>query len=85
MVSPLWIASSEGRLEEVQDLLRTASNADVNVKGMCGSLVALPLFAELCIDQNGITPLIEAVKNGHVEVVHALLAHGTNVLCSKVK
>ncbi|KAJ3895516.1 hypothetical protein GG344DRAFT_73033 [Lentinula edodes] len=61
MVSPLWIASSEGRLEEVQDLLRTASNADVNVK-----------------DQNGITPLIEAVKNGHVEVVHALLAHGAD-------
>lgn len=85
MVSPLWIASSEGRLEEVQDLLRTASNADVNVKGMCGSLVALPSFAELCIDSNGITPLIEAVKNGHVEVVHALLAHGTNVLFSIVK
>ncbi|KAF8832172.1 hypothetical protein HHX47_DHR1000894 [Lentinula edodes] len=57
----LYEASSEGRLEEVQDLLRTASNADVNVK-----------------DQNGITPLIEAVKNGHVEVVHALLAHGAD-------
>ncbi|KAJ3760544.1 hypothetical protein EV360DRAFT_81064 [Lentinula raphanica] len=60
MVSPLWIASSEGRLEQVQELLGTASSADVNIK-----------------DQNGVTPLIEAVKNGHVEVIHALLAHGT--------
>ncbi|KAJ3728132.1 hypothetical protein DFJ43DRAFT_1139999 [Lentinula guzmanii] len=61
MVSALWIASSEGRFEEVQELLRTASSPDVNVK-----------------DQDGITPLIEAVKNGHVEVVHALLAHGAD-------
>ncbi|KIL71734.1 hypothetical protein M378DRAFT_183092 [Amanita muscaria Koide BX008] len=29
-------------------------------------------------DHSGITPLNEAVKNGHVEVVRALLAHGAN-------
>ncbi|KAF9076071.1 hypothetical protein BDP27DRAFT_880661 [Rhodocollybia butyracea] len=60
MVSALWNASSEGRLGEVQELLKTQS-VDVNVK-----------------DQIGVTPLIEAVKNGHVEVVQALLAHGAD-------
>lgn len=30
-------------------------------------------------DQDGVTPLIEAVKNGHVEVVKALLDKGTSI------
>ncbi|KAJ4485914.1 hypothetical protein J3R30DRAFT_3282740 [Lentinula aciculospora] len=68
MISSLWIASSEGRLEEVQELLRTAS-ADVNVR-----------------DHNsGTTPLIEAVKNGHIEVVHALLAHGADPMSASAE
>jgi ankyrin repeat protein len=60
MVSAIWTTSSEGRLDELQELLKNSSNADVNVK-----------------DDAGVTPLIAAVKNGHLEVIQVLLAHGT--------
>ncbi|KAH9937223.1 uncharacterized protein B0H18DRAFT_1081474 [Fomitopsis serialis] len=59
MVSALWHACSEGNLENVNDLLKETSYAEIETK-----------------DQNGVTPLIEAVKNGHVEVVKALLDKG---------
>ncbi|KIK70811.1 hypothetical protein GYMLUDRAFT_295341 [Collybiopsis luxurians FD-317 M1] len=61
MVSPIWTASSEGHLDELEQLLKNASNVDVNVK-----------------DDTGVTPLIAAVKNGHLEVIQALLAHGAD-------
>ncbi|KAE9400538.1 hypothetical protein BT96DRAFT_992853 [Gymnopus androsaceus JB14] len=61
MVSALWKASSEGRLEDVHEILKTATGVDVNVK-----------------DHTGVTPLILAVQNGHIEVVQVLLAHGAD-------
>lgn len=33
-------------------------------------------------DQDGVTPLIAAVKNGHRDVVKALLDHGTPHICT---
>ncbi|TFY63130.1 hypothetical protein EVJ58_g3438 [Rhodofomes roseus] len=61
MVSALWKACSEGNLENVNELLKESSSAEIETQ-----------------DQNGVTPLIEAVKNGHVEVVKALLDKGAD-------
>ncbi|KZT05834.1 uncharacterized protein LAESUDRAFT_743609 [Laetiporus sulphureus 93-53] len=61
MVSPLWKACSEGNLENVNELLKEASTADIEVN-----------------DHDGVTPLIEAVKNGHIEVVKVLLEKGAD-------
>ncbi|KAF8922139.1 hypothetical protein CPB85DRAFT_1427471 [Mucidula mucida] len=67
MVSNLWKACSEGRLDDVNDLLANATSLDIEVK-----------------DHTGATPLIEAVRNGHVQVVSALLDRGAdpNHACS---
>ncbi|KAF5385164.1 hypothetical protein D9615_001348 [Tricholomella constricta] len=61
MVSALWKACSAGELEAVQDLLKEATNVDIEVK-----------------DHTGVTPLIEAVRNGHLEVARALLGKGAD-------
>ncbi|KAJ7596820.1 hypothetical protein C8J56DRAFT_918410 [Mycena floridula] len=61
MVSALWKACSEGRLQDVQELLTEATGVDIEVK-----------------DHTGVTPLIEAIKNDHSDIVSALLAKGAN-------
>ncbi|KAG5647545.1 hypothetical protein DXG03_008898 [Asterophora parasitica] len=61
MVSALWKACSAGEVEAVRDLLKEATNVDIEVK-----------------DHTGVTPLIEAVRNGHLEVVRALLEKGAD-------
>ncbi|KAF8898950.1 hypothetical protein BD779DRAFT_49362 [Infundibulicybe gibba] len=61
MVSALWKACSEGRLESVCELLREATSVDIEIK-----------------DHTGVTPLIEAIRNGHNEVVKALLDKGAD-------
>ncbi|KDQ63344.1 hypothetical protein JAAARDRAFT_121021 [Jaapia argillacea MUCL 33604] len=62
MVSALWKACSEGDLENVLELLKSASAVDIEIK-----------------DHTGSTPLIEAIKIGHVEIVKVLLERG---MCS---
>ena len=37
----------------------------------------LPTFQH--VDKDGRTPLVEAAKNGEVEIVNALMEHGANV------
>ncbi|KAI0756759.1 hypothetical protein C8Q80DRAFT_53991 [Daedaleopsis nitida] len=61
MVSSLWKACSDGNLENVAELMKDATQIDIEVK-----------------DHTGVTPLIEAVKNGHVEVVRVLLDRGAD-------
>ncbi|KAF8632966.1 hypothetical protein AX15_001563 [Amanita polypyramis BW_CC] len=61
MVSSLWLASSEGDLDKVRELLKESSNTDIEVR-----------------DHTGATPLIQAIKNGHVDVVSELLDHGAD-------
>ncbi|CCM04200.1 uncharacterized protein FIBRA_06366 [Fibroporia radiculosa] len=61
MVSALWKACSEGNLENVHELLKEASSADIEDK-----------------DPTGATPLIEAIKGGHTEIVAALLDRGAD-------
>lgn len=90
MVSPLWNASSEGDADQVQLLLSEASPIDIEIKGrlhelfmndshliifcVCFSTSLSTLFVT---DGSGATPLVQAVKNGHAEVVRALLDAGT--------
>ncbi|THH18547.1 hypothetical protein EW146_g2451 [Bondarzewia mesenterica] len=91
MVSELWKASSEGDLAKVNELLAQAAPADVEINGQFsldrhffqrGNHVALPSLADTSLhqDQDGVTPLIEAVKNSHYDVVKALLDRGMQFL-----
>ncbi|KAG8960799.1 hypothetical protein FRC03_006122 [Tulasnella sp. 419] len=61
MVSTLWKAAADGDLDKVKELLKGASNVEIEIK-----------------DHTGVTPLIQAVKNGHVEIVKELLAAGAD-------
>ncbi|KAG9003776.1 hypothetical protein FRB94_002881 [Tulasnella sp. JGI-2019a] len=61
MVSALWKAAGEGDIIKVQELLKDATNVDIELK-----------------DHTGVTPLIQAVRNGHVDIVKDLLAHGAD-------
>jgi ankyrin repeat protein len=90
MVSALWNASSEGNVDQVLELLKDATNADIEIKGMWSiyhrtyvlslRMVLyrnhLPVSCCARLDHDGATPLIEALKNGHVAVVRALLDRG---------
>lgn len=85
MVSVLWKACSEGDLENVHESLKEASAIDIEIKGMVpsysviahNSVLALVLFTNFSYsDHTGVTPLIEAVKNGHLDVVRVLLDKG---------
>ncbi|KAI0322164.1 hypothetical protein OF83DRAFT_1161407 [Amylostereum chailletii] len=62
MVSQLWIASSEGDLTAVLELLESEV-VDLDLK-----------------DQDGVTPLLAAAKNGHVTVIKVLLDKGASPL-----
>ncbi|KAK2461599.1 hypothetical protein APHAL10511_006062 [Amanita phalloides] len=61
MVSQLWMACSDGDLDNVRALLNASSNLEIEVR-----------------DHTGATPLLQAVKNGHVEIVRVLLDHGAD-------
>jgi ankyrin repeat protein len=78
MVSPLWKACSAGDLQNVIELLKEASSIDIEIKGHFAFLrkFNLKLNIHLYPDHTGSTPLIEAIRNGHIEVVRALLDKG---------
>ncbi|KAH9960760.1 hypothetical protein BGW80DRAFT_1361572, partial [Lactifluus volemus] len=60
----------------VSDLLNACSDGDIN---KLNHLLAHPSPLDIEEkDQDGLTPLIAAVKNGHRDVVKALLDHGAN-------
>ncbi|KAG6817722.1 hypothetical protein H0H87_004513 [Tephrocybe sp. NHM501043] len=78
MASALNNACAAGDLDAVRDILAAAAAAaDIELQGEqrpwprphCDSPLA---------DQHGVTPLIEAVRNGHIEVVRALLDKGAD-------
>lgn len=89
MVSLLWDACSDGRLDDVHNLLTDASLPEIEVKGRflftaCSSFlpgflccVMLTLYYSSRPDASGITPLIRAIQQGHVDVVRALLDKGS--------
>ena len=94
MVSALWKACSEGDLENVHESLKEASGVDIEIKGMVSYTVVAHNFGNASdvphvsstnnsyLDHTGVTPLIEAVKNGHLEVVRVLLDKGERLpLC----
>ncbi|KAI0294975.1 hypothetical protein BC826DRAFT_1104445 [Russula brevipes] len=60
----------------VSELLQACSDGDLNKVSQLLTQ-ASPLDVEEK-DQDGVTPLIAAVKNGHRDVVKALLGHGAN-------
>ncbi|KAG8906544.1 hypothetical protein FRB99_006658 [Tulasnella sp. 403] len=81
MVSPLWKATLDGDLNRVKDILKDASRVEIEVKGAL--TFRLQNFAPFLLtysppDHTGVTPLIQAVRNGHVEIVRELLAHGAD-------
>ena len=91
MVSPLWFACSGGDVNTVHGLLKEgSSNIDIEVRGelsfdltsLCHCLQCI--ITTVCpdlinyADHAGVTPLIEAIKNGHVEVVRLLLDFGND-------
>ena len=91
--TPLHIASMQGKINDVVDLL--GKNADVNVKDNAGwtplheacnqghiKIVEKLLDSGAFIDIPGYendTPLIDAVNNDRVEIVKLLLKRGANV------
>jgi ankyrin repeat protein len=92
MVSALWKACSDGDIESVHEFLKNATAVDIEIKGMIRSIFIpgyCPQFPSVipnCFinfsysDHTGVTPLIEAVKNGHLEVVRALLDRGESLI-----
>ncbi|KAI0003782.1 hypothetical protein BJV74DRAFT_881593 [Russula compacta] len=60
----------------VSDLYKACSDGDLNkVNQLLAQAPPLDIEEK---DQDGVTPLIAAVKNGHRDVVKALLGHGAN-------
>ena len=79
MVSPIWKAASEGDLEKVKELLNEPSSIDIEIKGQPYefSLSTAPHLTGISsTDHTGATPLIQAVRNGHRDVVKELLQTG---------
>lgn len=78
MVSAIWNAASEGNLDAVKQLLQDHPSIDIEIKGLqqlakskrCVQLTCSPT------DHSGATPLIQAVRNGHIDVVAELLTVG---------
>jgi len=86
MVSPLWKACSDGDIQKVHELLNEPSAVDIELKGahhqLSSSALRSPARWKITLtrdlDHTGATPLIEAVRNGHVEVVKYLLEKGSS-------
>lgn len=87
MASPLWNAASEGNIDTLLALLHNTSPADIEIKGMSLSLLSAlsRVFFKFpfLIDHTGATPLQEAVKNGHLDVVKALLDKGSHSILDR--
>ncbi|KAG5654718.1 hypothetical protein H0H81_007474 [Sphagnurus paluster] len=77
MVSALWKACSAGDLTAVQGLLADATTVDLEIRGQC-PFAPYQNSTQCSSDHSGATPLIEAVRNGHVDVVKALLEKGAD-------
>ncbi|KAG6911593.1 hypothetical protein DXG01_011896 [Tephrocybe rancida] len=79
MVSALWNACSAGDVDAVRDILNDANPVDIELKGSFKSSQAPQTNPHLMpIDHFGVTPLIEAVRNAHIDVVRALLDKGAD-------
>ncbi|KAG8887199.1 hypothetical protein FRB98_000361 [Tulasnella sp. 332] len=92
MVSALWKAAGDGDVSRVQEMLKEATNVDIELKGASsGRFIAFVSRSVLIaahskisgstampIHHTGVTPLIQAVRNGHGDIVKELLAHGAD-------
>ncbi|KAJ8083773.1 hypothetical protein PM082_002539 [Marasmius tenuissimus] len=84
MVSALVAAAAEGRRENVLEILSENTSIDINGKGNVRSSKRLVQrrdaqeFTNLIADEQGATAIVEAVKNGHVEVVRVLIEKGAD-------
>ncbi|KAG6875955.1 hypothetical protein C0993_006585, partial [Termitomyces sp. T159_Od127] len=76
MASALSTACSSGDADAVRALLDAAAPADLEAKGLCPCAPAAAHSPPA--DQFGVTPLIEAVRNGHADIVQALLDKGAD-------
>ena len=77
MVSTLWKACQDGDDTLVDELLNDSTSIDIEIKGnVCPPSIA-PSH-RFSADHTGVTPLIQAVKGGHVNIVKALLAKGAD-------
>lgn len=78
MVSAIWNAASEGNLDAVKQLLQDHPSIDIEIKGLQQHSQKLPSSHLLPVrpDHSGATPLIQAVRNGHIDVVAELLTVG---------
>jgi len=81
MVSALWKACADGDLQRTNELLAEATALDVELKGPILPFSALhTTHITYPPDHTGVTALIEAVRNGHVDVVRALLEKGQSIV-----
>ncbi|KAK1228681.1 hypothetical protein PQX77_008334 [Marasmius sp. AFHP31] len=84
MVSALIAAAAEGRRENVLEILSENTSIDINGKGNVRSSNLLVQrrdaqeFTNLIADEQGATAIVEAVKNGHAEVVRVLIEKGAD-------
>jgi ankyrin repeat protein len=79
MVSTIWKVASEGDLEKVKELLNEPSSIDIEIKGKPNRFSLFPGSNPTRAppsDHTGATPLIQAVRNGHRDVVKELLQTG---------
>lgn len=81
MVFSLCKACSDGDLQKVLELLNDSA-VDVELKGQdlltSSNLSNKSLSYTIPLDPMGVTPLIEAVKNNHIDIVKLLLDRGSS-------
>jgi len=74
MVSALWKACADGDNAKVDLLLQ--EEVDLEIKGEL--IVVDVVQGSFPADHTGVTPLIQAIKGGHLVIVKALLAKGAD-------